>query len=439
MYLLVALIALMVGGFVAISLTLGEDRNSSPASSPPAPSPEKIDTVPSSKSAVALIPSKKSSSNVSLDPQSPDSERIKDVQSQVERGAQWLAAMNGADGRFAPGLIPALNRPLDADDYIRQLEAVAALARAARQLNNADYTARATHAVLRFLDDTVTDTERGQLRCGGPAVDADHLAAAGLLVSAINELALPQADILDKSEQLCRFIASRQQEDGAFRCGNGAPDSKTIDNGGNGAVPGYALCGLMVSQRHRPAKWKTDVVSRALGFYRAWWKGHHNAELVASQSPAYAEAFLLTKSQDFADAVFEMNDWLCTLQYSQLDPRHQEWWGGFKPSPDEDAAPHVHGCTYARSLAAACRLAREVGDAQRFDRQYRPALDLWRIYVTRLQYVEANTQHFAPVYRRTHLLGGFHASPEDGNLRIDFNAQAVCALLEYLGGALRAG
>src|SRR5207249_1028802 len=106
-------------------------------------------------------------------------------------------------------------------------------------------------------------------------------------------------------------------------CGKGVPTSDTIDNGVNGPIPGQALCGLMASQRHRPGKWKTDVITKACGFYYAWWKGHRTAELAASQSPAYAEAYLLTKSQAFADAVFDMNDWLCGLQYSQLDPLHQ--------------------------------------------------------------------------------------------------------------------
>jgi hypothetical protein len=311
-----------------------------------------------------------------------------------------------------------------------------ALARAARYLNNKDFAAIATQAVLRFLDDTVVDSERGQ-RCAGPTVNADHLAAAGLLVSAINELPLPQADVLDKSEQLCRFIVSCQEKSGGLRCGNGTANSKgEFDYGVDGCAAGQALCGLMASQRHRPDESKTKVVHNALGFYYAWWKGHRNAELAASQSPAYAEAFLISKSQDFADAVFDMNDWLCSLQYSQLDPRHQEWWGGFRASSDDAGVPHVHGSAYAVALAAGCRVARQVGDAQRFDKQYRPALELWRTYVARLQYLEANTQHFDPAYRRKHLLGGFHASTEDGTLRIDFTAQAVGALLQYLDGVV---
>jgi hypothetical protein len=434
MYLVVAVIALVLGGFVAISLTLGQDRTATGA--PPA---DKTDPTGKTPASLALVPDRKPGS-ADLDETRPGDNPAQEVQSQIESGAQWLAHMNEDNGRFTHGILPALNRTLDGDDYLHQLEATIALARAARYLNNKNYAAAATQAVLRFLDDTVTDSTGGKLRSGGPAVDTDHLAAAGLLVSAINELPMPQDDILDKADQLCRFIATRQQVNGALQCTNSSStDTEAVVNGCSSSGPGQALCGLMASQRRRPAQWKLDIVHKALGYYQDWWRSHRNAELAASQTPAYAEAYLATKSKDYADAVFEMNDWLCALQYSQLDPRHQQWWGGFKCSTDDADAPTVHGCLYAQSLAAACRVARQLGDAQRFDKQYRPALELWRTYLVRLQYVEANTQHFDPTYRRRSLLGGFHASTEDGTLRIDFTAQAVCALLEYQDGVNHKG
>ena len=42
-------------------------------------------------------------------------------------------------------------------------------------------------------------------------------------------------------------------------------------------------------------------------------------------------------------------------------------------------------------------------------------------FVGRLQYTEGNTNHFAEWYR-SRLVGGFHASQQDGNLRIDSDA-----------------
>ena len=53
-------------------------------------------------------------------------------------------------------------------------------------------------------------------------------------------------------------------------------------------------------------------------------------------------------------------------------------------------------------------------------------------FLTTLQYTDANTQHFADWYR-PRLVGGFHASHQDGNLRIDYTQHAVSALVQYPG------
>jgi hypothetical protein len=53
-----------------------------------------------------------------------------------------------------------------------------------------------------------------------------------------------------------------------------------------------------------------------------------------------------------------------------------------------------------------------------------------------LQYTEGNTSHFAEWYR-SRLVGGFHPSQQDGNLRIDTTQFAVSALLQFLDADLR--
>jgi hypothetical protein len=52
-------------------------------------------------------------------------------------------------------------------------------------------------------------------------------------------------------------------------------------------------------------------------------------------------------------------------------------------------------------------------------------------FVTTLQYTEANTQHFAEMFRPV-LVGAFHPSHQDGNLRLDCTQHAVAALSHYV-------
>jgi hypothetical protein len=181
------------------------------------------------------------------------------------------------------------------------------------------------------------------------------------------------------------------------------------------------------------------VARRAIAYYHPYWRDHKNLAFVPWQTAAYAEAYLLTKEQAFADCVNEMNDWVCTLQYERLDPRHPLWVGGFMGWADGkpvEAAPQAGSASFAEGLAEACRVAREAGDVARH-RRYSEALERCLQFLATLQYTDANTQHFAAWYR-PRLVGAFHASDQDGNLRIDYTQHAVSAMVQYLAHVARA-
>jgi hypothetical protein len=352
----------------------------------------------------------------------------------AQRGADWLFRFNGRDGRFTYGYLPALRTVMEGDNYLRQAGAVFALARAARYSGDERYLARARQAMLTLLLATTTDPSDPKVRHTTlPSSAVNRLAAAGLLVLAINELHAPGEDLLEQSEQLCAYIRRQQQPDGSLSYTDTPADAKSADADGINYYPGEALYGLMLSQRYRRADWKTDVARKALAYYRPWWREHKNLAFVPWQTAACTEAFLLTREQPFADFVLEMNDWLCGLQYTQLDPAHPLWRGGLlgwmdgKPLQSE---PQIGSASYAEGLAEACRVVRQTGDVQRYER-YRGSLELCLQFLTSLQYTELNTLHFADWYRPA-VLGGFHASHQDGDLRIDYTQHAVSAMVQYL-------
>jgi hypothetical protein len=355
-----------------------------------------------------------------------------------QRGADWLVRANRPDGRFDYGFLPALRTQLEGDHYLRQVGAAFALARAARLTGDQRYAAVARQALLTLLLETTTETtEHGVSRyTSHPAIAVNRLGAAGLLVLAIHELPAPAEDLLKQSQELCLFIATRRRADGALNyldvSASGQPMADDPD--GINYYPGEALYALMRSQQHHPAEWKTQAVRQALGYYLPWWRQHKSPAFVPWQMSAYAEAYLADpKEAAFAEAVFEMADWLCGLQYTQLDPRRPLWNGGFmgwadgKPLP---LPPQIGSASYAEGLADACRVAKQAGDLNRH-RRYREALERSLQFLSTLQYSDANTQHFAEWYR-PRLVGGFHASHQDGNLRIDYAQHAVSALAQYV-------
>jgi hypothetical protein len=407
--------------------SLASPPATTPASATPklAPPSDSVDSTPEA------TPSDK-------DQAARDSAAVNPLQEQIllsaHRGADWLYRMNGVDGRFLVGQLPAVNAEMEGDHFLRQAGAALALARAARMTRDQNYADRATHSILVLLGETVVDAKDKTLRYTAlPSAVVNRVAAAGLLAQAIHELPDPKSDLLDAAEQLCNYIRKQQRADGSICLSDSVEESNKAEEGDDGSpYPGVALAGLMRSHQRRPAAWKIDVVRKALTYYGPILKAHKDPVVLPAQAAAYAEAFLLTKEVAFADCVFAVNDEICEWQYDRLDPRHPDWWGGFMNWQDGKpvaTAPTVGGAVLAEALVEAYRVARQADDAKHSHR-YRTALELHFQFLTRLQYTQANTRHFADWYRPK-VLGGFHVSAVDGNLNLDDTRHVVAAMTQY--------
>jgi hypothetical protein len=199
--------------------------------------------------------------------------------------------------------------------------------------------------------------------------------------------------------------------------------------------PGLALHAIMAGNRVRPAAWKTEAAKKGVEHYRALFRAKPHPMMAATLTPAAAELYLQTKLGDAAAAAFEMNDWLCALQIPGNDPRTPQWAGGFRVVADgrqTTAAPGPETGLYIQSLALACQLTRLTPDLSRHARYKAVATNAVQ-FLTGLQYLEMNTGHFELAFRAQMLIGGFHLSPADGNLRIDATANAVTGLAAFLG------
>ena len=102
-----------------------------------------------------------------------------------------------------------------------------------------------------------------------------------------------------------------------------------------------------------------------------------------------------------------------------------------------ETMPTIDDAVCAESLAQACRVAREQADLARFER-YSESVENALRFLEGLQYGTQNTSHFATWYREG-LLGGFHYSQQDGNLRIDQTGRAVAAMYACLEHVLDRG
>lgn len=351
-------------------------------------------------------------------------------------GSAWLTRMNQSQGRFLVGYRPALRQPIHDDSNLKQAFAALALARAAKFAGDDRQSAIASQAVLALL--AMTKVDAADANCRIPMQSSRSCNRVGFASAlALDIYELPGADekLIGEAERLCQFLRKQLRPDGSIHYTDGPNDNPMkVDPAGVNEYPGLALQALAIGNRMKPASWKVDAVKKGVGYYRGVFKAHPHPLLVATLTPGCTEYCLQNKSTEAAAFVFEMNDWLAGLQYQPTDPRYTLWAGGFRGwangQPD-DVEPSGESGLYLQSMACAYQLTRQNADLNRAGR-YRQCLFDAVQFSTGLQYVESNTRHFENAFRANTLIGGFHLSPSDGNLRIDATAHAVTGLLQFL-------
>ena len=353
----------------------------------------------------------------------------------AHKAMEWLKLTNKPDGRFVYGFQPSLCVLLEGDNFRSQAGATFALARAARYYRDGRGTAIARQAALALLLETMVDAEDKTARhTAAPPTYVNRLSSHGLLISAICELTPPGQDLLEQAEQLCNYLRRQQRTDGSLLVADGANPIRSASAEVDAEHAGWALQGVVRLHKIRPTDWKLDLVRKAHRHYYAAWQQSKNLETVCSHTPAYAEAYRSTKDAAFAESVFAMNDWLIGLQYQEdLNSPRKNWTGGFPRARDgkqEMVAPDIRSALAAESLAEACRVAKQAGDLPRLQR-YERALIQNLHFVMSLQYTRAKTQHFVEKFQPS-VLGAFHDSHQDGNLRLDSTQHPLCAMVQYL-------
>lgn len=355
---------------------------------------------------------------------------LQPIQSSAVRGLEWLQRANQPDGKFLSGFNPALAAKIDSDAFLPQTEAALALLRAARFERDDRALALGKQALLRLLQETTTDATQPAIRfTSAPEPFVNRLAACGGLLRAIHELPNPPSDLTTQSRQLASYLISQMQADGSFTLGADDPALKLHLSQ---TCTGPALAGIVVYQTRTPNLPKTDHVVRAAAYYSTLWRKAKTPLMIPEHTAAYAESYLAGDDPRLAQVVFEMNDWLLTLQYPG-DARRPLWTGGFMPWQDGKATnlpPEASSAAYACSLIDAYRVAKKAGDAQRLAR-YRQSLEQSLAFLITLQYSDARVQHYAEWFRPW-VAGGFFNNHQDGNIRLANTAHATAAMIGYM-------
>lgn len=349
----------------------------------------------------------------------------------------WLVRMNQSDGRFLPGVNPALARPLDSLNELNQAYACWGLCRTARFTGDDKIAACASQAVLALL--TLTKTDAQDAACRVPTVDSNRCNRVGLasiLVLCIHELPNADAALTAEAGKLAAYLRKQLRADGSVQYGDGAEPATKTDPDGVNDHPGLCFQALLVCDRLKPAQWHRDALAAGMKYYREWFKTHPNASLAGTLLPAVCEQYLRTKTAGTAEFACELADHVCGLQVAGADTRELKFVGSFRvPGQPE---PIANQAALAESMVCAATVASQIPDPTRYTK-YRTACTAALAFHRGLQFTEETTAHFEKSFRAQFLLGGVCTSHSSGNVRCDQTAMLALACIRYLESGAEKG
>ena len=154
-----------------------------------------------------------------------------------------------------------------------------------------------------------------------------------------------------------------------------------------------------------------------------------NPAFVPWHTQACASLFAQTEQRDFADFVFEINDWLLPMQqWEGLDPDLRGRF--YDPRRPEFGPPHAASTgAYLEGLADAAALARALGDQRRAS-GYERAVQRGLRSLRQLQFRDERDAFY--VSRKKRVLGALRTEAYDNAIRVDSAAHALAAAIKVL-------
>ena len=191
---------------------------------------------------------------------------------------------------------------------------------------------------------------------------------------------------------------------------------------GTDYYPGQALLALMSLYEAGGNENYLDAVAKALPYYsKTYWTENPNTAFVPWQTQAYYKYYLATGSQEAADFVFAMNDFM--IDHFAEDEACDSF--------DTDSG--IVMAVYVEGMNKAYALAQELGDEER-KKCYGEFIRAGSAAVMALQdFNEALTRRVfgssPSVSGGDAAFGGFHGSLRDFSMQVDRNQHAVMALM----------
>ncbi|WP_039917508.1 hypothetical protein [Cellvibrio mixtus] len=332
----------------------------------------------------------------------------------------WLSNQINEQGRAEYKYWPSRGEFSDSNNAIRQWMATVCLARAARAFKSEQLMDLANKNLKYNLDSMFFAQDGlGYILLDGSA----KLGAAALAALAILE-SPERKKYLSQEYALRNLIEHLSNPDGSFDTFY-IPRDRT---GNENFYSGEAL--LFMAQEYSISKNPAllQKIMCSFTYYRDWHRANRNPAFIPWHTQAYWLVWCVTRDEELAHFIFEMNDWLLSMQ--QWDSAEfLDMQGRFyDPERPFFGPPHASSTgVYLEGLIDAYQLAVALADNARAE-SYRLVLLRGIRSVIQLQF--RNDVESFYVSNKANVMGGIRTNEYDNTIRIDNVQHCLMAFLK---------
>ena len=352
---------------------------------------------------------------------SPDEDRASVLAAGI---GQWMTVNLSADGALPYKYWPSRGEYSPADNAIRRFLASLALAR----LGNLRGSAKLRGAARRNLRFNLKRYFRAIGQGRGAIVERTGAKLGAAAVAGLAILEIPaREEFLEELHMLTTGIDSLAHDELGFRTFF-FPCERDGDNWN--FYSGEAL--LFWAEAARRGVAGAPSLERCAAAFERCRARHfrrRNPAFVPWHTQACASLFAQTGRREFADFVFEINDWLLPMQ--QWDGLAPDLRGRFyNPRRPDFGPPHAASTgAYLEGLADAAALARGIGDRARAE-VYGRVIDRGLRSLRQLQFRDEHDTFY--ISRKNRVLGALRTEVYDNAVRVDSAAHALAAAIKIL-------
>ncbi|MBC8470736.1 MAG: hypothetical protein H8D56_14785 [Planctomycetes bacterium] len=343
----------------------------------------------------------------------------------AETAIKWMFNNVHQDGRFTYKYWPSVGAESQTKNMIRLWMATTALGKVAAKSNDP----KLWNIIERNIDYNLQQFYREEGQYGLIEWEGKvKLGALSIATMAIVEH--PKRSKWARQEAaIRRTIDSLWKSDGSFNTFYKPKDRNDNQN----FYPGEALLLWSILYEEKRDEKLLQRFMKSFEYYSKWHLGtNRNPAFIPWHTQAYYTVWKQTRNERLRKFIFQMNDWLLSVQQLEDNVVYRDTAGRFYDPTRPFGPPHSSSTgVYLEGLIDAFQLARQTGDNKRTN-AYRIAILRGLRSVMQLQFTDDIDMFYISESKRKYARGGIRTTVYDNQIRCDNVQHNLMAILKIL-------